>query len=231
MTEPLILLVEDEQPLVEVIRYNLEREGYRTAVANDGEEALLLMEEEPPDLVILDWMLPKLSGIEVCRQIRQQKHSRRLPVIMLTARGEESDRVRGLDAGADDYVTKPFSPKELNARVRAILRRTRPADADERLSYGDIVMDLAAHRVAREGRPVRLGPTEFRLLKVLMEHPGRVFSRERLLDDVWGRDVYVEPRTVDVHILRLRKALNAGGRADVIRTVRGVGYALDADAT
>ena len=231
MTEPLILLVEDEQPLVEVIRYNLEREGYRTAVANDGEEALLLMEEEPPDLVILDWMLPKLSGIEVCRQIRQQKHSRRLPVIMLTARGEESDRVRGLDAGADDYVTKPFSPKELNARVRAILRRTRPADADERLSYGDIVMDLAAHRVAREGRPVRLGPTEFRLLKVLMEHPGRVFSRERLLDAVWGRDVYVEPRTVDVHILRLRKALNAGGRADVIRTVRGVGYALDADAT
>ena len=230
MTEPLILLVEDEQPLVEVIRYNLEREGYRTAVANDGEEALLLMEEEPPDLVILDWMLPKLSGIEVCRQIRQQKHSRRLPVIMLTARGEESDRVRGLDAGADDYVTKPFSPKELNARVRAILRRTRPADADERLSYGDIVMDLAAHRVAREGRPVRLGPTEFRLLKVLME-PGRVFSRERLLDAVWGRDVYVEPRTVDVHILRLRKALNAGGRADVIRTVRGVGYALDADAT
>ena len=231
MTEPLILLVEDEQPLVEVIRYNLEREGYRTAVANDGEEALLLMEEEPPDLVILDWMLPKLSGIEVCRQIRQQKHSRRLPVIMLTARGEESDRVRGLNAGADDYVTKPFSPKELNARVRAILRRTRPADADERLSYGDIVMDLAAHRVAREGRPVRLGPTEFRLLKVLMEHPGRVFSRERLLDAVWGRDVYVEPRTVDVHILRLRKALNAGGRADVIRTVRGVGYALDADAT
>ena len=231
MTEPLILLVEDEQPLVEVIRYNLEREGYRTAVATDGEEALLLMEEEPPDLVILDWMLPKLSGIEVCRQIRQQKHSRRLPVIMLTARGEESDRVRGLDAGADDYVTKPFSPKELNARVRAILRRTRPADTDERLNYGDIVMDLAAHRVAREGRPVRLGPTEFRLLKVLMEHPGRVFSRERLLDAVWGRDVYVEPRTVDVHILRLRKALNAGGRADVIRTVRGVGYALDANAT
>ena len=231
MTEPLILLVEDEQPLVEVIRYNLEREGYRTAVAADGEEALLLMKEEPPDLVILDWMLPKLSGIEVCRQIRQQKHSRRLPVIMLTARGEESDRVRGLDAGADDYVTKPFSPKELNARVRAILRRTRPADTDERLSYGDIVMDLAAHRVAREGRPVRLGPTEFRLLKVLMEHPGRVFSRERLLDAAWGRDIYVEPRTVDVHILRLRKALNAGGRADVIRTVRGVGYALDADAT
>ena len=231
MTEPLILLVEDEQPLVEVIRYNLEREGYRTAVATDGEEALLLMEEETPDLVILDWMLPKLSGIEVCRQIRRQKHSRRLPVIMLTARGEESDRVRGLDAGADDYVTKPFSPKELNARVRAILRRTRPADADERLSYGDIVMDLAAHRVAREGRPVRLGPTEFRLLKVLMEHPGRVFSRERLLDAVWGRDIYVEPRTVDVHILRLRKALNAGGRADVIRTVRGIGYALDADAT
>ena len=234
MTEPLILLVEDEQPLVEVIRYNLEREGYRTAVANDGEEALLLMEEEPPDLVILDWMLPKLSGIEVCRQIRQQKHSRRLPVIMLTARGEESDRVRGLDAGADDYVTKPFSPKELNARVRAILRRTRPADADERLSRAPGTA-TSSHGPGRAPGRARRAPGPVGTDRVPPAQgpdgaPGPR-ARERLLDAVWGRDVYVEPRTVDVHILRLRKALNAGGRADVIRTVRGVGYALDADAT
>ena len=225
---PLVLIVEDEAPLVEVLKYNFDKEGFRTAVAMDGEEAILQVEEQQPDLVILDWMLPKLSGIEVCRQVRQRGETRATPIIILTARGEESDRIRGLDSGADDYVVKPFSPTELIARARAVLRRTQPGIAEDVLSYEDVSMDLGAHRVVRDGRPVKLGPTEFRLLRVFMERPGRVFSREQLLDKVWGRDIYVEPRTVDVHIRRLRKALNDGDAADLIRTVRSAGYALDA---
>lgn len=186
-----------------------------------------MVAEEPPDIVVLDWMLPLMSGLDVCRQLRRQSATRAIPIVMLTARGEEGDRIRGLDSGADDYVTKPFSPRELVARVRAVLRRARPALAEEQLSFADIVMDLAAHRVTRAGRRVHLGPTEFRLLRYLLEHPGRVFSREQLLDAVWGSDVYVEPRTVDVHIRRLRRALNAERGADPIRTVRSAGYALD----
>jgi len=226
--QPHILLVEDEKSLVELLRYNLEQSGYRVSVATNGEEALTSVADDRPDLVLLDWMLPLMSGIEVCRQLRRQTATANLPIIMLTARGEEGDRVRGLDAGADDYVTKPFSPTELVARIRAVLRRIRPALADEALSYADIVMDLVGHRVTRGGKPVHLGPTEFRLLRHFMEHPGRVFSREQLLDAVWGKDVYVEARTVDVHIRRLRIALNGEGFADVIRTVRAAGYALDA---
>jgi len=224
---PLILVVEDEAALVTLLRYNLEREGFRVAAARDGEEALLLAREQKPDLVLLDWMLPLLSGIEVCRQLRRIPETRAVPIIMLTARGEEGDKLRGLDSGADDYVTKPFSPTELVARVRAVLRRSRPALNGEVLTYEDLTMDLASHRVRRAGRDVHLGPTEFRLLRHLLEHQGRVFSREQLLDLVWGRDVYVEPRTVDVHIRRLRKALNGEDEIDLIRTVRSAGYALD----
>ena len=224
---PLIMVVEDEAALVTLLRYNLEREGFRVAAARDGEEALLLAREQKPDLVLLDWMLPLLSGIEVCRQLRRMPENRGVPIIMLTARGEEGDKLRGLDSGADDYVTKPFSPTELIARVRAVLRRTRPALNGEMLSYDDLTMDLASHRVRRNGRDVHLGPTEFRLLRHLLEHQGRVFSREQLLDLVWGQDVYVEPRTVDVHIRRLRKALNGDDEVDLIRTVRSAGYALD----
>jgi two-component system phosphate regulon response regulator PhoB len=224
---PLILVVEDEAALVTLLRYNLEREGFRVAAAADGEEALLLAREEKPDLVLLDWMLPLLSGIEVCRQLRRMTETRSVPIIMLTARGEEGDKLRGLDSGADDYITKPFSPSELVARIRAVMRRTRPAVNGEVLHYDDLVMDLASHRVRRKGRDVHLGPTEFRLLRHLLEHQGRVFSREQLLDVVWGQDVYVEPRTVDVHIRRLRKALNAEEETDLIRTVRSAGYALD----
>ena len=225
---PRVLVVEDEQALVELLRYNLERAGFDVVVARDGEAALAAVRDEAPDLVLLDWMLPLMSGIEVCRQLRRQTVTANLPIILLTARGEEGDRVRGLDAGADDYVAKPFSPTELVARIRAVLRRIRPALADEALSYADIVMDLVGHRVTRGGQPVHLGPTEFRLLRHFMEHPGRVFSREQLLDAVWGREVYVEARTVDVHIRRLRIALNGDDRADLIRTVRATGYALDA---
>ena len=224
--KPHILVVEDEPPLVEVLRYNLENEGYRVSVATDGTEALTQIHAEPPDLVILDWMLPQLSGIEVCRQIRTDPDAKDTPVIMLTARGEEADRVKGLVSGADDYVVKPFSPTELLARVRAVLRRSTSSSPDETLMHGDLVMDLAAHLVTRGGRPVHLGPTEFRLLRVFLKRPGRVFSREQLLDLAWGRDIYLEPRTVDVHIRRLRKALNATDDDDVIRTVRGAGYAL-----
>ena len=209
-----------------MLRYNLESEGYRVSEAVDGEEAILLVIEEPPDLILLDWMLPSLSGIEVCRRIRRNESARDVPIIMLTARGEDSDRVRGLDSGADDYITKPFSPRELMARVRAVLRRSQPSD-HERLVYGDIEMDLARHRVQRGGRDLHLGPTEYRLLRHFLESPGRVFSREQLLDAVWGRDVYVETRTVDVHIRRLRKTLNEGGLPDLIRTVRSAGYAID----
>jgi two-component system, OmpR family, phosphate regulon response regulator PhoB len=225
---PHILVFEDEDALATLLQYNLEKEGYKVSVASDGEEGLMQAEEETPDLVLLDWMLPKVSGIEVCRRLRGRPETRNVPIIMLTARGEESDRVRGLDTGADDYLTKPVSMVELNARIRAVLRRIRPGLADDRVSHGDIVIDRVAHRVKRDGKEVHLGPTEFRLLDYLMQHPGRVFSREQLLDAVWGSDVYVEVRTVDVHVGRLRKALTvAEGSRDPIRTVRSAGYALD----
>ena len=222
---PNILVVEDEDSLATLLQYNLQKEGYTVAMAGDGEEALLLVDEKLPDLIVLDWMLPKLSGIEVCRRLRQRNETRNVPIIMLTARGEETDRVRGLDTGADDYVVKPVSMTELAARIRAVLRRLRPGLAEDRVRRGDIVIDRVAHRVKRGGQEVHLGPTEFRLLDHLMQNPGRVFSREQLLDAVWGSDVYVEARTVDVHIGRLRKAL--GGDADPIRTVRSAGYSLD----
>jgi two-component system phosphate regulon response regulator PhoB len=228
---PFILIVEDEDALATLLQYNLEKEGYRTELAGDGEEALRRIEETPPDLVILDWMLPKISGIEVCRRIRARTETRNLPVIMLTARGEESDRIRGLDTGADDYISKPFSMTELTARVRAVLRRIRPGLADDRVTHGDLLVDRVAHRVKRGGRDIHLGPTEFRLLDYMIQHPGRVFSREQLLDAVWGSEVYVEARTVDVHIGRLRKALSGpegrNAAPNPIRTVRSAGYALD----
>jgi two-component system, OmpR family, phosphate regulon response regulator PhoB len=227
--KPFILIVEDEPPQAELLSYNLEREGYRTRVASDGDEALALTSEDPPDLIVLDWMMPEISGIEVCRQLRRRADAKNLPIIMLTARGEESDRVRGLDSGADDYMVKPYSPGEMVARIRALLRRTRPGFSDETLEYGGIVMDLAAHKVTYNGKAVRLGPTEYRLLLTLIERPGRVFSREQLLDLAWGREIYVEQRTVDVHIRRLRKALSDAGSEDLIRTVRGAGYSLDTD--
>ena len=224
---PLILIVEDEPAQVEILRYNLEKKGFLISVATAGEEALILAEEEEPDLVILDWMLPDISGIEICRRLKAQQHTKLTPVIMLTARGEEEDRVRGLENGADDYMVKPYSPNEMIARVQAVLRRSHPEIAAEVLEYSDIRMDLACHRVSRNDQAIHLGPTEFRLLRVLMQRPERVFSREQLLDRAWGRDVYVESRTVDVHIRRLRKALNIKGLKDIIRTVRGAGYAID----
>lgn len=227
--KPLILVVEDETPLVTMLRYNLEKEGYRVAAAADGQEALLLLAEERPDLVLLDWMLPSVSGLELCRQIRRRREWRDLPVVMLTARAEEADRVRGLETGADDYVTKPFSRAELMARIRAVLRRSRPALAEEVLTRGDLSVDTARHRVSRSGRAIELSPTEYRLLLHFMENPGRVFSRDQLLDAVWGRDTYVEERTVDVHIRRLRKALNRDGETDIVRTVRSAGYAFALD--
>ena len=228
---PHILVVEDEDALSTLLQYNLEKEGYDISVAADGEEALTLVSERLPDLIVLDWMLPKVSGIEVCRRLRQRSESRNVPIIMLTARGEETDRIRGLDTGADDYIIKPFAMSELSARIRAVLRRIRPGLAEDRVHLGDLVIDRVAHRVKRAGSEVHLGPTEFRLLDYLMQHPGRVFSREQLLDAVWGSDVYVEARTVDVHIGRLRKALNRQeSEADPIRTVRSAGYSLDMDA-
>jgi two-component system, OmpR family, phosphate regulon response regulator PhoB len=228
---PHILVVEDEDALSTLLQYNLEKDGYDVAVAGDGEEALTLVSERLPDIVVLDWMLPKISGIEVCRRLRQRSESRNVPIIMLTARGEESDRIRGLDTGADDYIVKPFAMSELAARIRAVLRRIRPGLAEDRVHVGDIVIDRVAHRVKRGGKEIHLGPTEFRLLDYLMQHPGRVFSREQLLDAVWGSDVYVEARTVDVHVGRLRKALNRDeGHSDPIRTVRSAGYSLDVDA-
>ena len=227
---PTVLVVEDETALLTLLRYNLEKEGFTVSEAHDGEEALLHLKEAKPDAVLLDWMLPRLSGLELCRQIRRAPAWRDLPVIILTARTEEGDRVRGLDSGADDYVVKPFSPNELVARLRAVIRRSRPAAAAEVLHFRDLALDLGGHRVSREGKAIHLGPTEFRLLRFLLERPGRVFSREQLLDAVWGRDAEVELRTVDVHVRRLRKALNDGGRDDLIRTVRAAGYALDAGA-
>jgi len=227
MATPYILVVEDEDALATLLHYNLEKEGYQVGLAGDGEEALIQVDERAPDLVVLDWMLPKVSGIEVCRRLRSRPATRNLPIIMLTARGEEADRVRGLDTGADDYVTKPFAMSELTARVRAVLRRIRPGLADDKVVRGDLEIDRVAHRVRRGGRDIHLGPTEYRLLDHFMQHPGRVFSREQLLDAVWGSDVYVEVRTVDVHIGRLRKAITAADEADPIRTVRSAGYALD----
>jgi two-component system phosphate regulon response regulator PhoB len=224
---PYVLVVEDEDALATLLQYNLDKEGYRVAHCADGEEALIVVDEKQPDLVILDWMLPTVSGIEVCRRLRQKADTRNLPIIMLTARGEETDRIRGLDTGADDYVVKPFSMTELCARVRAVLRRIRPGLAENRVHHGDIMIDRVAHRVRRGQSEVHLGPTEFRLLDYFMQHPGRVFSREQLLDAVWGSDVYVETRTVDVHIGRLRRALNCVGESDPIRTVRSAGYSLD----
>ena len=230
MTKPTVLIVEDEAPLVTMLRYNLEKEGFQVSEAGDGEEALVQIAERKPDIVLLDWMLPLVSGIEVCRRLRRSPETRALPVVMLTARGEEGDRVRGLDSGADDYVVKPFSLSELVARLRAVIRRAQPSSADEVLHFADVTMDLAAHRVLRAGKPIHLGPTEYRLLRHLLRYPGRVFSREQLLDAVWGHDVYVEARTVDVHIRRLRKALNMSGAADIVRTVRSAGYAIDRQA-
>ena len=224
---PNVLVVEDEDALSALLQYNLDKEGYRVTLAADGEEALMLIDERLPDLVVLDWMLPKVSGVEVCRRLRARPETRNLPIIMLTARGEESDRIRGLDTGADDYVIKPFSMSELAARIRAVLRRIRPGLAEDRVRRGDLLIDRVAHRVKRAGAEIHLGPTEFRLLDYLMQHPGRVFSREQLLDAVWGSDVYVEARTVDVHIGRLRKALGVSDDDDPIRTVRSAGYSLD----
>lgn len=221
-----ILIVEDEEPLALILRYNLEADGFKVKVAHRGDEAEIAVSEDPPDLIVLDWMLPGLSGLELCRRWRSGRNSRNIPIIILTARSEEADRIRGLTTGADDYVVKPFSVPELMARIRAILRRANPERIANILTVGDIVLDRDAHRVTRNGREVRLGPTEFRLLEFLMESPGRVFSRAQLLDGVWGHDVYVDERTVDVHIGRLRKAINRGRDRDPIRTVRGAGYAF-----
>jgi two-component system, OmpR family, phosphate regulon response regulator PhoB len=221
-----LLLVEDDRPLAELISFHFEREGYVVTRTGDGEEALLLAEEIRPDIMILDWMIEGISGIEVCRRLRRRPATANLPILMLTARSEEDDRVRGLDTGADDYITKPFSPKELVARAAAVLRRVRPALAAQTLDYGGIEMDLAAHRVKRNGKVLSLGPTEYRLLRHFLEHPGRVFSRQQLLETVWPHSEDIELRTVDVHIRRLRLAL---GEPDLIRTVRSAGYALDAE--
>ncbi|MEO0912632.1 MAG: phosphate regulon transcriptional regulator PhoB [Pseudomonadota bacterium] len=222
-----VLVVEDEEALSQLLSYNLGKEGFDVATSFDGDEALMAVDEEKPDIVLLDWMLPNVSGVEICRRLRAQTETRDIPVIMLTARGEEEDRIRGLEQGADDYVTKPFSMSELVARVRAVLRRTRPTIAGDVATFADITLDRETCRVRRADRDIHLGPTEFRLLDVLMQRPGRVFSREQLLDRVWGHDVYVEIRTVDVHVGRLRKALNRRGEQDPIRTVRSSGYALD----
>jgi two-component system phosphate regulon response regulator PhoB len=225
-TEALILIVEDDDGVAEMLGYNLEKAGFETERAPDGEEALLLVQERVPDLILLDWMIPKISGIEICRRVRQSPALRHIPIIMLTARAEESDRVRGLDTGADDYVSKPFSIIELLARVRALLRRARPELGEDVLRHGDLELDRITHRVLREGSEIHLGPTEYRLLEHFLQKPGRVFSREQLLDAVWGTESEVEIRTVDVHVGRLRKALRQNGGDDPIRTVRAAGYAL-----
>ncbi|MBU3001480.1 MULTISPECIES: phosphate regulon transcriptional regulator PhoB [Roseovarius] len=224
--QPCVLLVEDEPAQRDILTYNLEADGFEVAAAENGEEALLLVDEVSPDIIVLDWMLPNVSGIEVCRQLKSRSDTRGVPIIMLSARSEEVDRVRGLETGADDYVVKPYSVAELMARVRAQLRRTRPAAMGARLEFDDIVLDAETHRVTRADQSLKLGPTEFRLLSTFMEKPGRVWSREQLLDRVWGRDIYVDTRTVDVHIGRLRKALCQYGGDDPLRTVRGAGYAL-----
>jgi two-component system phosphate regulon response regulator PhoB len=225
-----LLLVEDDRALADLIAFHFERAGYEVTRTGDGEEALILVDEIKPDVILLDWMIEGISGIEVCRRLRRRSATANVPIMMLTARGEESDRIRGFETGADDYVTKPFSPRELVARVGAVLRRVRPALAGEQLGYADIEMDISSHRVRRDGQPVALGPTEFRLLRHFLEHPGRVFSRERLLETVWSHDPDIDARTVDVHVRRLRQALNSGAKADLIRTVRSAGYSLDAEA-
>jgi two-component system phosphate regulon response regulator PhoB len=224
--KPFIIIAEDEPAVSELLRYNLEAQGYETAIARDGDEALLLIEERTPDLILLDWMLPRVSGIEICRRVRSRTDLANLPIIMLTAKTEEADRVRGLEMGADDYVTKPFSTNELIARVKAVLRRIRPALVHDMIHVGDISIDRTTHSVTRNGQHIHLGPTEFRLLEYFAQHPKRVFSREQLLDGVWGSDVYVEARTVDVHVGRLRKALMSEGGDNPIRTVRSAGYSL-----
>jgi two-component system phosphate regulon response regulator PhoB len=227
MPKTKVLIVEDEEAISTLLDYNLSREDFEPRIAKDGEDALLKVSEFHPDIVILDWMLPKISGLEVCRRLRQDNETRNVPIIMLTARSEEADRIRGLETGADDYLTKPFSTAELMARVRAVLRRIRPALVEDVVNYGDISVDRTAHRVWRDDKEIHLGPTEFRLLDHLIQHPGRVFSREQLLNAVWGSDVFVEVRTVDVHVGRLRKALTKHDHADPIRTVRAAGYSLD----
>ncbi|MBF9042094.1 phosphate regulon transcriptional regulatory protein PhoB [Rhodobacterales bacterium HKCCE4037] len=224
--EPVVLVVEDEPAQREVLAYNIRAEGFDVLTASAGDEALVAVRETPPDVIVLDWMLPHVSGIEVCRQLKMGADTSKIPIIMLSARSEDTDKVRGLETGADDYITKPYSVAELLARLRTQLRRVRPATVGERLEYEDIRVDLAEHRVYRGEAELSLGPTEFRLLTAFMERPGRVWSREQLLDRVWGRDIYVDSRTVDVHVGRLRKALNAGIAGDPIRTVRGAGYAL-----
>ena len=227
--KPTILVVEDEPAQMELISYNLESEGFSIVRAQSGEEGLVIAQEVSPDLIVLDWMLPNVSGIEVCRQLKKKKQTKKIPIIMLTARGEEADRIRGLDTGADDFVVKPYSIKELIARVRALLRRTRPSSVGEILVYEDLALDSGQHKVTRNGKKIKLGPIEFRLLTTLIENPKRVWSRDRLLNQVWGIDVDVDYRTVDVHIGRLRKALKQSGRTDPIRTVRGTGYSLDSE--
>ena len=225
-SQPHVLVVEDEAAIREVLSYNLEAEGCRVSGAPDGEEALLVVAEDRPDVVILDWMMPRMTGLEVCRRLKSDPTTREVAIIMLSARTEEVDRVRGLETGADDYVVKPYSMSEMMARVRSQLRRVRPTTVGQVLAYDDILLDAETHRVTRDGDPLKLGPTEFRLLSTFMEKPGRVWSRDQLLDRVWGRDIYVDTRTVDVHVGRLRKILTANGRADPVRTVRGTGYAL-----
>jgi two-component system phosphate regulon response regulator PhoB len=227
VTKGRILVVEDDRALVELIDFHLARAGYETARTASGDEALLLVRESPPDLVLLDWMIEGTSGIEVCRQLTRMKHSKAIPIIMMTARGEEADRIRGLDTGADDYITKPFSPKEMLARVAAVLRRVRPALAGGTLTFEDLEMDLATYRVRRGGDAIHLSPSEFRLLRHFMESPRRVFTREGLLDTVWSEGADLDLRTVDVQIRRIRRALNEGGKPDLIRTVRSAGYALE----
>ena len=227
---PHVMIVEDEKALADLLQYNLQKEGYRVTLASDGEEALMMAEEDRPDLFVLDWMLPKAPGIEVCRRLRARQDTRNTPIVMLTARSDESERIRGLDTGADDYIVKPFAMAELLARLRAVMRRIRPGLAEDKVTVGDITIDRASHRVRRDGREIHLGPTEYRLLDHLMQYPGRVFSREQLLNAVWGSEVYVETRTVDVHVGRLRKALNDEGEVDPIRTVRAAGYAIDIES-
>ena len=228
-TKPLVMVVEDDAAIATMLRYNLEKNGYRVEEAVDGQEAITRIAETQPDLVLLDWMLPVMSGIEVCRQIRRRPETRDLPVIMVTARAEDQDSVRGLNTGADDYITKPFSIEALLARVRALLRRSNTVPAKGQLIFHDVIMDLTSHRVTRRARALHLGPTEYRLLEYFLNHPRRVFTREELLDAVWGKDIHVEPRTVDVHIRRLRKAINGEGELDLVRTVRAAGYALDTE--
>lgn len=225
--KPSILVVEDDVALCELLKWNLDSEGYDVRATADGEEALVMVREQAPDAIILDWMIEEVPGIEVCRQLRKDKETARIPILMLTARGEEEDRIRGLKTGADDYVTKPFSPRELMARVEALLRRSRPALAGGQLNFADLELDPASHRVRRGGEPLHLGPTEFKLLRYFMERPNRVLSRQQILDGVWGMDSEIDERTVDVHIRRLRKAINRTGEEDPIRTVRAAGYAMD----